>query len=231
MRPTAITADVDETPSVSSYFEYFRSDMLAVVGPGTKSVLSVGCGAGRTEAELVRRGIAVVGVEINPQAAQRARQRGLVVLEGDVTQIDVNTGYEPYDCILYADVLEHLVDPVAVLRRHTESLRAGGVTYVSVPNFRNARVFWQLFVRGHIIYQDQGILDRTHVRITTRKMVLEWFQAAGLEFVQGRWVIHGRKKRLLSACLLGCAREFIADQIALVATKGSAAPVPKNDEG
>jgi 2-polyprenyl-3-methyl-5-hydroxy-6-metoxy-1,4-benzoquinol methylase len=214
--------DVTTNGRASSYFNHFRADMLASIPAEAKSVLSIGCGGGRTEAELVKRGVVVVGVEIDPQAAQTARSRGLIVLEGDATQIDIKTGHAPYDCILYADVLEHLIDPASVLRRHVESLRTGGTIYITVPNFRNWEVFWELFVKGQIVYRDAGILDRTHVRITTRKMVLEWLRAAGLETVQERYIVSGRKKKLLSACMLGLAREFIAVQVALIATKKSA---------
>jgi hypothetical protein len=164
----------------------------------------------------------VVGVEVNPQAAQTARSRGVIVLEGDAAKIDVNTGCAPYDCILYADVLEHFSDPVSLLRRHVASLRTGGLVYVTVPNFRNWQVFWELFIKGHVTYREAGILDYTHLRITTRKMVLEWFQAVGLEPVRTCCIIRGPKKRFLSMCTLGLMREFIAPQVALVGRKRSA---------
>lgn len=189
------------------------------VPPDAKAVLSVGCGAGRTEAELVKRGVKVVGVEINPDAAKIARERGVTVLEGDATKIDVNIGYEPYDYIIYADIMEHLPDPVGMLKRHVRSLKAGGTVYVSIPNFRNFSVFWQLFILGRIRYQDAGILDKTHLRITTRKMVIEWLDQAGLVLTSYHYSIPGRRNRLISACLFGLAREFIAAQIGLVARK------------
>jgi 2-polyprenyl-3-methyl-5-hydroxy-6-metoxy-1,4-benzoquinol methylase len=204
---------------VTAYFDHLRSDVLAIIPAGVKSVLSLGCGAGRTEAELVKRGVVVVGVEIDPQAARTARSRGVTVLEGDVTKMDVNTGCEPYDCILYADVLEHLLDPVAVLRRHVASLKTGGIVCITVPNFRNWKVFWELFVKGHVSYRDAGILDRTHIRMTTRKMVLEWLRAAGLEPTQSRYLFRGRRKKIVEACLFGVARELVATQVALVGTK------------
>ena len=62
-----------------------RDDVLAQVLPTARRVLSVGCASGMTEADLVRRGIEVVGIEFNPAAAAVARQRGLHVLEGDAT--------------------------------------------------------------------------------------------------------------------------------------------------
>ena len=75
---------------IPQYYEWFRSDIIAAVPSTAKCVLSVGCAAGRTEAELVKRGIKVVGVEINHKAATIARQRGLTILEGDASVVDIS---------------------------------------------------------------------------------------------------------------------------------------------
>jgi len=209
----------DNAGSVSRYYQYFRRDVVAAVPLNAKCVLSVGCAAGATETELVKQGMKVVGVEINPEAAEIARQRGLIVLEGDASEIDVDVAGELYDCIIYADILEHLPDPVAVLERHVKYLKPGGIVYVSIPNFRHYSVLWQLFIRGHIHYKDAGILDRTHLRITTRKMVLKWFDRVGLELSSCHYNMWGRRTKILSACLFGLAKEFIAQHIGLVARK------------
>jgi 2-polyprenyl-3-methyl-5-hydroxy-6-metoxy-1,4-benzoquinol methylase len=207
---------VNSACPIPSYYEWFRSDVISAVPPDAKTVLSVGCAAGQTEAELVKRGIKVVGVEINPEAAKIARVRGLTILEGDVSEIDVAVAGEFYDCIIYADVLEHLPDPLAVLQRHVAALKKNGTVIVSVPNFRHHSVFQQLFVHGHVHYTDAGILDRTHLRITTRKMVIEWFELAGLRKVLVKYVIPRRRDRLISAVSLGLFREFLATQILVV---------------
>jgi 2-polyprenyl-3-methyl-5-hydroxy-6-metoxy-1,4-benzoquinol methylase len=198
------------------YKEWFRRDVLEAVPNTVKSVLSVGCGTGLTEAELVKHGKKVVGVEINHEAAKIARQRGLTVLEGDASEIDVAVAGEFYDCIIYADVLEHLPDPLAVLQRHVAVLKKNGTVIVSVPNFRHHSVFRQLFVHGHISYTDAGILDRTHLRITTRKMVIEWFESAGLQKTFLEYIIPGWRGKLISAASLGLLREFLATQILAV---------------
>lgn len=199
-----------------SYYEYIRTDILTHISKDVKCLLSVGCGSGVTEAELVKRNIKVVGIEINPEAAEMARKHGIIVLEGDASEIDVGVAGELYDCIIYADILEHLPDPVAVLKRHVKYLKPGGIVYVSIPNFRHYLVFWELFVRGHVVYREAGILDRTHLRITTRKMVLEWFDALGIRPICCNYYISRRRHKLLSACLFGLAKEFIASQIGLV---------------
>lgn len=213
------SVSVNNACPILPYYEWFRGDVIEVVPPDTKIALSVGCAAGRTEAELVKRGIKVVGVEINPEAAKIARQRGLTILEGDASEIDVAVAGGFYDCIIYADVLEHLPDPLSVLQRHVASLKKNGTVIVSVPNFRHYSVLWQLFVGGHVRYTDAGILDRTHLRITTRKMVLEWFELAGLQTTFLKYVISERRDRLISAASLGLFREFIATQIFAVGRK------------
>ena len=148
-----------------------------------------------------------------------SRQHGLTILEGDVSEIDVNINDESYDCIIYADILEHLTDPVAVLKRHIKYLRPGGIVYISIPNFRHYSVFWQLFVRGHIHYKDAGILDRTHLRMTTRKMVLQWFKQAGLELIRWKYINNRKKAKLMAACFLWLAQEFTAVQIGITGRK------------
>ena len=202
-----------------SYYENMRKDILTHIPKDVKCLLSVGCGSGVTEAELVKRNIKVVGIEINPEAAEMARKQGLIVLEGDALEIDIGQSDDSFDCLIYADVLEHLPDPVAVLRRHVEYLKNNGTVIVSVPNFRHYSVLWQLFIRCHIKYVDGGILDRTHLRITTRKMVLEWFDQVGLQISDCRHIIWGRRYKLISACLFGLAKEFISSQIICVGRK------------
>jgi len=208
-----------KTNIIPPYYEYFRRDVIAAVPSEAKCVLSVGCAGGISEAELAKKGIKVVGVEINREAAKIARQRGLTVLEGDASEVDVSVTGEQYDCIIYADILEHLADPVAVLKRHVEHLRPGGTVYVSIPNFRHYSVFWELFVRGHIRYKNAGILDRTHLRMTTRKMVLHWFEQAGLKLVRWKYINNRKKAKLISACFLWLAQEFTAVQIGVIGRK------------
>ncbi len=215
-----MSKDMVSGGDISPYYESLRKDAIATVPSTAKRVLSVGCAAGKTEEVLIKKGIEVVGVELNPKAAKLARERGLTILEGDASKVDVGIAGDLYDCIIYADILEHLPDPLSVLKRHIKSLKPGGIVYVSIPNFRHYSVLWQLFILGHIRYKDAGILDRTHLRITTRKMVLDWFDQLSLRLCSCTYVIQRRRDKLISALLLRLAREFIASQVWLVGRKG-----------
>lgn len=202
-----------------TYYSRLRADVLAHVPTWVTRVLSVGCGAGLTEHELVRQGIDVVGIEENPDAAAAARRQGLTVLEGSAVTVNSEIETRRFDCLIYADVLEHIADPLAVLRLHVERLDAGGAVIISVPNFRHFEVFWHLFLRGHVPYADAGILDRTHVRLTTRKLIHEWVQAVGLRTATVEYRMSRRREKLLAKASIGLLCEFVARQIIVVAEK------------
>lgn len=214
--PAEKRADGD---AAASYFNHFRGDVLRHVPDSARVVLSIGCGAGATEGELVKRGVEVVGIELDPAAATVARSRGIVVFQGDVCKIHEELDNFSFDCLIYADLLEHLLDPVEVLSTHVQRLVPGGVVVVSVPNFRHHSVFRQLFLRGWVPYAQAGIFDRTHVRLTTRKMVCDWFRQTGLLPVSCEYRISRRREKLISACLFGLACEFLASQLILTGRK------------
>lgn len=216
--PEALPAAADPAaPSEGkkNYFTHLRADVLAMVPEQARSFLSVGCGSGRTEAELVKRGCRVTGIELDPGAAEVARENGLEMLEGDVGHINAQLADRRFDCLLYADVLEHIADPVAVLREHVARLVPGGCAIVSVPNFRHYTVFAALFLRGQVEYADAGIFDRTHLRLTTRKMVQQWFGEIGLRTDAVDYRLWRRREAYLSAATLGLFREFLAYQVIL----------------
>lgn len=202
----------------TEYYSHVRQDILAHVPKRVRRVLSIGCGSGRTEAELVARGVDVTGVELNPDAAKIASQAGIKVICGDASENSAALAAgPPFDCIIYADVLEHIQDPESVLREHVKFLAPGSTVIVSVPNFRHYSVFSQLFLSGHIRYTDAGIFDRTHVRITTRRMIEQWFAEVGLTVTEVEYVIYRRRDRLISILSLGLLREFLASQVIVVA--------------
>ena len=129
--------------------------------PAGARVLDVGCAEGYLAAALTARGCAVVGVEADPTAAAVARGRGLAVREIDLDREPLDTG--GFDCVVFADVLEHLRAPEAVLRAALSAGRA----VVSLPNIAH----WtgrRALLRGRFPRDDHGLFDRTHLRFFTR---------------------------------------------------------------
>ena len=86
-------------------------------------MLDVGCGTGRLGASLKALGIPhVAGVELNPRAAEEARGVLDEVVVADIERDELPFEDSSFDCIVYGDVLEHLVDPWATLVRHRRLL-------------------------------------------------------------------------------------------------------------
>jgi 2-polyprenyl-3-methyl-5-hydroxy-6-metoxy-1,4-benzoquinol methylase len=208
-----------EMSEKSNYYSHVRHDVLAHIPPNVKRVLSIGCGEGQTEAQLVARGVKVTAVELNPVAAKVAAAAGIEVICGDASSSTLSSSGVLFDCLIYSDVLEHIVDPESVLREHVPLLAPEGIVIVSVPNFRNYSVFWQLFLAGHIHYRDSGIFDRTHVRLTTRRLIQEWFSNVGLQTKEIDYRVGRTRDRLFSMASLGLMREFLAQQVILVGAR------------
>lgn len=201
------------------YFGHLRTDVLELVPEGVQRVLSLGCGGGRTEAELVKKGAHVLGIEPFEPAARAAESRGLEVLIGDSdSTMDALAGRR-FDCLIYADVLEHIRDPEAVLAAHVPLLEPGGRVIISVPNFRHYAVLREVFLKGEPPYADAGIFDRTHVRLTTRKLVRRWLEGAGCRIEKTDLRFWRRREKILSHIAFGAMREFLAYQIITCAVK------------
>lgn len=204
------------------YYTHLRDDVVKLVPTTARNILSVGCGAGVTEAKLLSEGRRVVGIESNPDVAGMARSKGLEVLCGDAETMELDPHIPDFDCIIYADILEHLHRPESVITRHAERLAKGGHVLVSVPNFRFVVSLYRLIV-GTWEYKDAGICDRTHLRITTRHIVRQWLEQAGLTVTECIPLYHRRRWKWASKLTLGLLSGFFAAQLLLLARKSPTA--------
>lgn len=151
-------------------------------GPVSR-VLDLGCGGGMV-ASAIREAHApdeLWGVEVVPEIAERARRNPALdkVLGGDVQQLldELPPGF--FSHIVAGDVLEHLVDPWAVLAHLRARLQPGGQIVASVPNIRNFSFFIELMFRRRFEYREAGVMDRTHLRFFARRDVEIMFRDAG----------------------------------------------------
>jgi len=100
---------------------------------GGNRLLDVGCGGGSTLAVYQRLGWDARGIEPRSDAAARCRANGLPVHEGTV--FDAPFGAQ-FDVVLLSHVIEHVLEPIAVLRRASEFLAPGGRMILLTPNAR-----------------------------------------------------------------------------------------------
>jgi 2-polyprenyl-3-methyl-5-hydroxy-6-metoxy-1,4-benzoquinol methylase len=163
-----------------SYYEDPRPDIQALIDPSGLRILDVGCASGALASALKAHGAAhVAGIELDPDAAAKARGRIDELVEGSA--LDGALPWEPasFDVVVFADVLEHLPDPDRALERFIPLLSPSGRLVVSVPNMR----FWSVLLRLIVdrwAYTEHGVRDRTHVRIFTRRSLLRMLDEHGL---------------------------------------------------
>jgi tetratricopeptide (TPR) repeat protein/glycosyltransferase involved in cell wall biosynthesis len=167
-----------------SYYQNVRRDIIPLVPEDASCILEIGCAAGGTGKELKKRaGVFVAGVEQDPEAARMAREALDDVVEGNVETLNLPYAENSFDCILFADVLEHLIDPLAVLKKLRKYLKPEGTVVASLPNVQFLGVVHHL-VEGNWTYEKEGILDETHLRFFTFKEMEKFFAKAGFEIGQ-----------------------------------------------
>ncbi len=170
---------------LAAAYENARPEVQAHIPLDAGRILDLGCSSGRLgEAIKARQPAEVVGVELEPVYADAARRRLDQVIVADLerlfAEVGAADGLGSFDCVVVADVLEHLRDPGAVLAAARSHLRPGGTVVISLPNVRYWHTFWMLGVRGTWPRDDFGICDRTHLRFFTLGDALELLTGAGL---------------------------------------------------
>lgn len=155
-------------------------------------LLDVGCGTGSiTNILCAERSLSAIGIEPHPERAAQAALHGIEVVTGIYTD-EIVQKHGKFDYVLFADVLEHLVDPVEMLRSVKNALVLDGRVIASIPNVAHWTVRLRLLF-GNFDYKPTGIMDATHLRWFTRKNVRRLFEAAGYDIVEfrstaGGWV-------------------------------------------
>ena len=141
-------------------------------------ILEAGCSSGYFGGALAGQGHEVWGVEPYEEAAKKAAEILHKVHIGFIEDFFVNNADERFDVIVFGDVLEHLIDPVGVLRRSKDFLAKDGIVVASIPNIAHFAIR-AMMIEGRWEYSDLGILDRTHLKFFTRNTLVDLFTESG----------------------------------------------------
>jgi SAM-dependent methyltransferase len=168
-----------------SHSDIPNPDLLDRIPLDARIVLDVGCATGALGAEYKRRNPVAqyFGIEPDPAAARTAATRldrvAEADIEGDPHPFADQLRPGGVDCIIFGDVLEHLRDPWAVLRRYAQLLSENGTLLACIPNMEHWS-FAERLLRGTWDYEAQGLFDSTHLRWFGFQAMRRAFQQAGL---------------------------------------------------
>jgi 2-polyprenyl-3-methyl-5-hydroxy-6-metoxy-1,4-benzoquinol methylase len=147
--------------------------------PAKSLVLDVGCSSGHFGQVLIKEKQCVVdGIELDPEDAATAKKllRTVKILNIETDSIEDIT--ERYDVVYFGDVIEHLVNPVASLKKVKSLLKPKGRVIFSVPNMAHVTVRL-LLLKGTFEYTNTGLLDKTHLHFYTLEEIQKIFKEAG----------------------------------------------------
>ncbi len=204
------------------YFGGVREDILASLRDRTGlRIIEIGCGDGSTGGAALTRGIAseYCGVELFPEAGARAAEVLTEVVVDDVERAELPWPESSFDVAIASEVLEHLGDPWRVVRRLAGLLKPGGLFFASSPNIAHHRVVREL-LKGRFNLEDQGVMDRTHLRWFTPTTYAAMFTDAGLVIERvAPLVAPGPRSKMIMRLLPPSSRVLFWRQINLRARK------------
>ena len=177
------------TEKPNGYYGWSREEMLAFLVPGTKTVLDIGCGEGGFGNAIKKAfpEIEVWGIEPNAVAAAKASEALDHVINASFEADMTGLAGKKFDCIVFNDVLEHLVNPGNAIQIAGKYLQGKNYIIASLPNILFFPVLRQILTQQDWKYIEHGILDNTHLRFFTRKSMIRLFEENGydVKMIQG----------------------------------------------
>lgn len=210
--------DIYTLEKEEAYYSSDRKEIIAMFPDNVSSVLDVGCGDGLLGRQLKAQGIKkVIGIEVNRAAAGQAKKHLDDVIVADVENAQLAFADTSFDVIICADVLEHLVNPWETLKRLNAFLLNDGFFLISIPNIRYYRVLYKLIFKGEFKYEDQGILDITHLRFFTFKMLKAYMSEIDFKIVKVKRNFSGHISWLSNAFFFNLFADFFTRQYIILA--------------
>lgn len=147
------------------YYNGLNLKLLNAIPSSSKNILELGCANGRLGQKFKERhpDARWHGVEINNEAALQAASHLDQVTVANIESADLPALGNDYDTIVIGDLLEHLTSPETVLAKLYDITSPDATLICCVPNFSHQSVIQRL-IAGDIAYDNDGLLDRTHLR-------------------------------------------------------------------
>ncbi len=165
--------EVDESTSVGKIVAHIKED---------SDVLEFGPGNGRmTNYLLNEKKCRVSIVELDEELYNYVSQFSTDSFFGNIDEDDWMNYFEgkKFDYILFADVLEHLMNPESVLRKVKKFLKEDGQILITFPNIAHNSVLIDLF-NNKLNWRETGLLDATHKSFFVQDSFENLFSTVGL---------------------------------------------------
>lgn len=198
------------------YYQNVRLDLLSLLDFNlTYKVLEVGAGHGESLSYLKANNLAreVVGIDIVKGEINSNIDRFIIQ---EIENVDLSEYNKYFDVIILADVLEHLIEPQKILEKLKRCLKDDGKILISIPNIRNIKSLYKIFLKGDFSYEESGIFDYTHLRFFCKRNIVRLIIDSGFK---NEIIISSFKKRehnlflkIFNTITFGLFEEFLTVQ-------------------
>lgn len=205
----------------ADYYKNERPEMLSYIPSNAKTFVELGCGEGNFGLQLKTRNNAEVwGLELEKSEGDVASKKLDKVLIGDISKTINELPDDYFDCVICNDILEHLVDPFTILNQLKDKLKAEGCLVASIPNIRFFNTLIKFVFGKEWEYEDDGVMDKTHLRFFTKKSIARTFQQLGykIETIQGINDTKSLRYTFANLLMLGTISDTKYRQFAVVAS-------------
>jgi len=158
-----------------------------------ENILDIGCASGYFAKELQQKDCKVWGIERDHKAIETANKYCKKVFKIDLEkQFNLVNYFHFFDTVLILDVIEHLKNPEVLLSKVKNYITKNGKIIISTPNIAHLSIRINL-LRGRFNYEQQGILDRTHIHFYTYENLKSLLKKCNLQ-VQNTYYANGLTK-------------------------------------
>ena len=150
------------------------------IEPGSK-VIDLGCAEGDLLHHLIsQKGVQGTGIELNEEKVARCIEKGLSVLQGDISEEVHDYPERSFDYVILSQTLQQVYEPDHLIRA---MLRIGQKGIVSFPNFSHWQIRLQLLFTGYAPVSRQlpyQWFDTPNIRVITLKDFRKFVHGVGL---------------------------------------------------
>jgi trans-aconitate methyltransferase len=183
-----------------SNYEPPRADMIAMVPENAGSVLSLGCGWGASEEELMRRGCEVTAAPLDAVIGSCATARGVKTVCGSLEEVRMSLEGRRFGCLFISNLLHLIEDPAGLLESFGRLLDDGGAAVAGIPNFNGMHRRLRRLFRDKSVFRP-GSFAESGLHAAGTSEFRSWFKKAGMRVDRTAYTVPDQWRKVAAIML------------------------------